>query len=176
MDVFEKLTTASRKRGLQYLVIGGYAVAAHGYGRTTRDVDILASREDHDAWLEVFHAMGYTLLNDGGNFLQFNPPAGEIWPVDIMLTNRPTFEGMLKESVTSAAGTSKIHVVSLNHLLALKFFVIKQNKPHRAHKDLDDVIHLINANRLDIRSVEFRQWVEKYGNDQLYEELLNACK
>lgn len=40
--VSERLT----KEGVPHLLIGGLAVAAHGYVRATRDVDFLVSRED----------------------------------------------------------------------------------------------------------------------------------
>jgi hypothetical protein len=44
MPLFEQLSQEAAKRGLKSLVIGGHAVIAHGYARTTFDVDLFVEK------------------------------------------------------------------------------------------------------------------------------------
>ena len=41
---FTKFADEAARRGLRFLLIGGYAVSAHGYSRKTFDVDFLPGR------------------------------------------------------------------------------------------------------------------------------------
>ncbi|MBW7923493.1 MAG: hypothetical protein H3C59_01980 [Burkholderiaceae bacterium] len=47
IDDLKTLVVSLNERGVEYLLIGGYALAAHGYHRATVDIDLLvpASRE-----------------------------------------------------------------------------------------------------------------------------------
>jgi Nucleotidyltransferase of unknown function (DUF6036) len=38
---FEELFLILNKRGVDYVIVGGYAVAFHGYVRATKDIDVL---------------------------------------------------------------------------------------------------------------------------------------
>ena len=63
---------------------------------------------------------------------------------------------------------------SLEHLVALKLHVLKQNLPHRMLGDMDDVINLLLVNRVDLRQEKWRQLFVKYGSLELYEKVLRA--
>ena len=69
-------------------------------------------------------------------------------------------------------GEQAVKVPSLDHLLALKLHVLKQNLGHRVIKDLDDVIRLVLANRLDIRTEHYRKLFKRYGTIAEYERIL----
>lgn len=175
MDIFEKLAPAAAARSLPFVIIGGHAVAVHGYGRTTEDLDLLACKDRRAEWLDLMTFLGYTLRHDGQTFLQFEPPAQEAWAVDLMFVNQATFDQILQEALRRPWGAVELRYVCLRHLLALKLFVLKQRKSHRMLKDMDDVLTLIQRNRLDVRSAEMRQLIEKYGDAELYEKILHAC-
>ena len=53
--------------GLPYVVIGGFAVIAHGYFRATKDSDLLVpdGPEVDEAILRFFERIGATRFNDG---------------------------------------------------------------------------------------------------------------
>jgi predicted nucleotidyltransferase len=176
MDAIENIVPAATSRGLKFLLIGGHAVAAHGYGRTTKDVDILVCKDDRDRWLEIMAASGWALHHDGGTFLQFRPSASDGWPVDIMLVNAATFGKMLADSISAQLGAATVPVVSLNHLLALKLFALKQKQSHRAVKDMDDLLNLILKNGVDVRSTAFRELAEKYGDANLYDKICQVIR
>lgn len=38
-----------KRHGVRYLIVGGYAVAAHGYPRYTADIDVFIARDARNA-------------------------------------------------------------------------------------------------------------------------------
>ncbi len=59
---------------LRFLVIGGLAVNHYGYSRETGDLDFFISLSDRAEWMKLLQDFGYASHNDGGNFIQYNPP------------------------------------------------------------------------------------------------------
>jgi predicted nucleotidyltransferase len=58
---FRKLLKSLNSSGVEYLIIGGYAVVYHGYVRTTGDLDvwIRATPENARRTVEAIRAIGY---------------------------------------------------------------------------------------------------------------------
>jgi predicted nucleotidyltransferase len=171
MEVFAQLANKAGDKGLQFLLIGGHAVAHHHYPRTTEDTDILVCKDDRDAWLQLTEEIGLKLFNDGGNFLQFSPPESSGWRLDLMLVNASTFAKMTGESKTNTLEGQEVRMPSLDHLIALKLHALKHAVGIRVLKDMDDVANLITNNRIDVKSSEFRELVLKHGTPELYEKL-----
>jgi hypothetical protein len=65
------------EHGVDYVVIGGVAVAAHGYVRATRDLDIVPEPSGHNAdrLARALASMGATLTLGGGRPFR---PAGDV--------------------------------------------------------------------------------------------------
>ena len=93
-----------------------------------------------------------------------------------MMVNDETFSKLLVDAVAAPSGTGGARVVSLLHLIALKSHAIKHGHPGRVEKDLDDVIHLVQLNRLDLSQPEIRALVLKYGPPELYGKLQRVCQ
>jgi hypothetical protein len=69
-----------------------------------------------------------------------------------------------------------VRAVSLLHLIALKCHAIRNSESHlRILKDMDDLIHLIVLNELDLNEPELRAIILKHGNQELYDKLQRAC-
>lgn len=175
MPTFASLAEEAARSGLQFLVIGGHAVAHHHYPRTTEDTDILVCSDDREEWLRLAEGCGLTLFHDGGNFLQFTPPEPTGWRLDLMLVNASTFAKMVDASETDTLEGQTVKLPSLDHLLALKLHALKNARGIRVLKDMDDVANLITNNRIDVRSTTFRELVLKYGTAELYEKLSSLC-
>lgn len=158
------------------MLVGGHAVIAHGYQRTTFDVDLAVRRADRDQWLEFMKALGFALFQEGPAFLQFNPPTGERLPVDLLCLNEETFSQLQASAATHPLSSSHPPVVSLQHLIAMKCHAIKHGHAGRVVKDVDDVIHLFLANRLEPGEAEWRETILKYGTQELFEKLQRVCK
>jgi len=50
---FKKLVAEATARGLRFLLIGGYAVNAHGYSRKTFDIDFLICANCCARWITI---------------------------------------------------------------------------------------------------------------------------
>ena len=61
---FQEFLELLERRGVKYLVVGGYAVGLHGFPRYTGDLDIFIAVNEENArkLLEVFEAFGFSDL------------------------------------------------------------------------------------------------------------------
>ena len=147
----------------------------HGYARTTFDLDLIICRNEQNQWRDLAQEIGYSFHHEGPTFLQFNPPNPRFLPLDLMLVNEQTFAKLMADAVSGPATTEGVNVVSLPHLLALKCHAVSHGHQGRIVKDADDIIHLVQASRLDINDPEVRKLFLKHGTVELYEKVRRAC-
>jgi hypothetical protein len=166
---------AARSYGIPFLIGGGHAVIAHGFARSTFDIDLIARQTDRDKWLELAGNVGYELYRQNPNFVQFNAKAKAAFPLDLMFVNDATFAKMQAASVPSPCAWEGLRVVSLKHLLALKCHAVKFGHPGRIMKDAEDVIQLLRRNRLDPEAEDIREVFRSHGTDEFYEQVRKAC-
>jgi len=171
MGIIEILIEGCLEPERSFLVIGGFAVCAHGYARETMDLDILIAKEQRDYWKELVLRNNYTVLSEHDNFIQFKEGGPEQMPVDFMLVNEQTFSKMHAEAIVAPLGKVTVKYPSLMHLIALKLHALKQELPHRELKDLYDVIQLVHVNQIDTGTTEFKELCDRFGNLKLYETI-----
>lgn len=171
MTELEQIQQKSGELGLEFLLIGGLAVIEHGFARLTTDIDLVVRSIFKDAWKNCLAGLDYRVVNERDNFQQYERPGLASWPLDLMLVNDPTYEGLAAASLHVQVMGAHIRMVSLNHLLALKLHVLKQGKIHRFLDDFNDVVELVRANKMDLQSEELRALFLKYGNDELYDKV-----
>jgi len=160
---------------LRFLIIGGYAVAAHGHTRATFDVDFLVRRTDREAWFTRLAAAGLKCFAETNTFAQFTQPQGGDG-LDLMFVDEPTFEQMWQASEPRDFGGRAAQVPCLDHVLALKLHALKQAPPHRISKDAEDVEMLVRRNGLSLGNPRYEQLFLKYGNRQLYETFVRLLR
>lgn len=171
MSFFATIHEEAGRRKLRFLVIGGLAVNHYGYARETGDLDFFVSQDDRAGWLKLLEDFGYTNHNDGGSFIQFNPPAQNAWPVDLMFVQEKTFAPVFTASGEANFFGVNSRVPNLEHLIALKLHALKNTRMSRFLKDFLDVEYLIRINRLDIKSAKVRELFGKYGTPDLYDKI-----
>lgn len=59
--------------GVPFLVIGGYAVFAHGYARLTDDLDLIIPRGQRERSAQLLGDLGMSVRHEATTFLQFEP-------------------------------------------------------------------------------------------------------
>ena len=161
--------------GIPFLVIGGYAVFAHGYVRTTDDLDLIVQRGRRAQLGRLLGDLGMTVKNDAANFLQFDPRDESGMEVDLMFVSEDVFGRLELTAVEATVEGTKVRVVSLLHLIGLKCHSLQHSKSMRRLKDMDDLVQLILINRLDLNEPELRATILKHGNTEIYEKLRHAC-
>ena len=175
MELADFIQLARGEPALPFLIIGGYAVAAHGHTRATFDVDFLVRRAERDAWFTRLQAAGLKLFGETSAFAQFNQPMGGDG-LDLMFVDEPTFQRMWETSEERQFGGSSARVPCLDHLLALKLHALKQALPNRASKDAEDVEILARRHRLDLHDPRYEQLFLKYGTREIYDTFLRLLR
>src|SRR5688500_968978 len=124
---FQTLRELSREQDLPFLLIGGHAVNLFGYSRDTHDIDLLIRREQSPKWKEIILNMGYSVFKEEDNFVQFSPKrAPAAWPLDLMLVTNETFAKLFAASTERLENGVPFKVPAVEHLIALKLHVLKQ--------------------------------------------------
>jgi hypothetical protein len=175
MKILEQLKEKTEAKGLDFLVIGGHAVSAHGFSRNTGDLDLAIKETDSSDWETIILGLGYKSYNKHKNFLQFQPPELGFWPIDLTLHNDQTFQKLLQTSVEKSFGGCVCKVPSIKHILAMKLHAIK-NDPARMLKDCSDIVELSSIAGIDLSDKEFKNFCLKYGNIETYEFFRKTIK
>lgn len=171
----QEIATRAGGASIPFLVIGGYAVFAHGYVRATDDLDLIVQRGQRAQFGKLLCDLGMSVTNDAANFLQFNSPDGAGMDVDLMFVSDEVFSRLEQTAVETKVAETPVRVVSLLHLIALKCHALQHSNSVRRLKDMDDLIQLILINRLDLNEPEIRATILKHGNVEIYEKLRHAC-
>ena len=127
---------------VEYLLIGGYAVAFYGYPRTTADMDVWVAlnQENADRLVMVLKKFGVALDDSGqelfltpGNIVRMGLP-----PMRLEILNEidgVDFSDCYRRRVTEQWDGVEIPIISLTDLR-------KNKRASGRHKDLDDLEHL----------------------------------
>lgn len=171
-DFFEELSAEAGRAGLLFLVVGGHAVNAYGYQRTTIDADLVVDADQVPAWRAFWQARGYTCVHATDAFLQFRvlAPAGR-FPVDLMLVSTDTFRKLRTERQQRAVGGATLDVPAPMHLVAMKLHALRHRAPAERDKDVQDIVGLVRRCGIDARGVEFRQVMERFGDESARAEI-----
>lgn len=139
---FKEFLTLLNENGVEYLLIGGYAVGYYGYPRTTADMDIWIAIHPENArkMVAVFQSFGLQgndlneeLFIKPGNIVRMGLP-----PVRIEVLNE--IDGVEFHECFSRCKPVQIDGIFVN-LISLED--LRRNKKAAArHKDLDDIEHL----------------------------------
>jgi hypothetical protein len=170
VNIIELLDRISQSLNSPFLVIGGHAIAASGYPRTTGDFDVLVQKEHRTGWTDALRSAGYECISDQPAFAQF---AGQPWdwPVDLMFVNEATFQKMWAERVSTTIARSAAYIPSAAHLVALKLHALRFGPERRAQKDLKDIVEIVDANQI---SDKLRDLCDRFGTKELYERIKTA--
>jgi hypothetical protein len=168
-EVFDLLQRIQKRRQLPLLLIGGWAVQAHGYARNTMDVDCLTAIENDPAMADELGKAGFECFEEKPSFRRFRHRLDPLLVLDVMRVNASTFEKMWAGSGSYSLSGVELRVPALAHLLALKLHAA-QNE-HRTEKDMGDVLALLRANPGEISAAELQKLCDQFGTPALAERL-----
>jgi hypothetical protein len=175
MELADFIRLGQQEPALQFLIIGGYAVAAHGHTRATFDVDFLVRRNQRDTWFTRLEVAGLKRYGETGAFAQFTQPvAGD--GLDLMFVEESTFDRMWLASEERNFGGITARIPCLDHLLALKLHALRQALPLRSSKDAEDVEMLARRHRLNLQDPQYEQLFTKYGSREIYETFVRLLR
>lgn len=168
MNIFEQIAAAAEREGLAVLVIGGHAVNAYGYTRTTLDVDFLVAVESFPEWRAVFESAGYCWAGQTETFARLDPPVTDppSLPVDVMLVSGMTFSKLYAERQLLDFGGTLLPVPKPLNLIALKLHAMRNPERFKKGKDLPDILNLLSICQIDPQSGEFLDFLSRYASDE----------
>jgi hypothetical protein len=148
LDDVVALLDALERHGVRYAVFGGLAMAAHGFDRATRDLDLFVAPDGENVELlrralgDVFDDPDIAAITSddlGGEYpaVQYGPP-GVDFTIDIVsrLGDAFRFEDLVVDRVV--LGTTTIAVVSAETLYRMKRDTVRL-------RDRDDAQRLVEA-------------------------------
>lgn len=124
-----------REAGVPHTLVGGLAVGAHGYPRTTDDVDFLVGDEAFEKHVGGLVTLKVPLIAVGNvriDFLSIDEARGEKEP--------------LRSAVETPSPEGQVPVVPLTVLVYLKLKASRQ-------KDIADLVELLKRGRVDIEDI-----------------------
>lgn len=176
MKILDLLYETALEHKLEFMLIGGHAINVIGDRRQTRDIDIVVCSVHSDKWQEILTQLNYQLFHKSDAFIQFKPSDIADWPIDIMLVDEVTFDGLMAEaSSVNLGGEHDILMPSSKHLIAMKLHALKQADTISRLKDLLDLTTLVKHGKIDIQDKAFERLCLKYGTRDIYEELIKYC-
>jgi hypothetical protein len=93
-----------------------------------------------------------------------------------MLVNNETYEKLFVRAISASPEALPIKLVCVEHLIALKLHVLKQDLEHRRLKDFMDIVELVRVNKIDLQSAEMREIFSRYGTQDLYRRIKLAAE
>lgn len=173
--VFHLLSDISKKTGISFVLIGGYAVNYYKYARQTVDVDFLINKQDFPKILDLLESAGYKIDYKQEVFVRLiSDKRPFLMDIDFMFVDQETLDQIIKDSQKIDIVGCGFRVPSLEHLIALKLHAVKYNLKLRIFKDIPDIINLIRINKVDAKSEKFKELCLKYGTEELYQKILDT--
>ncbi|OQY90684.1 MAG: hypothetical protein B6D38_02840 [Anaerolineae bacterium UTCFX1] len=157
-DVFTTLQNLTRRLGeanIPYALVGGLALAAHGFVRMTQDVDILMTREGLEAFKEKFEGRGYVLAFSGAQ-KTFRDAETQV-RIEILVTGDYPGDGKPKpvafpDPARVFTERGGMRIIPIEKLIELKL-ASGMSAPHRL-RDLADVQDLVATLKLPVELAE----------------------
>ena len=168
-SVLLDIQAALREAGIEHALIGGLALAAHGGGRATVDVDFLAEGERAEDIDRILRGRGYSCLQRNewvGNYASDSPARGR---VDFLFAHRAYGRSMLKRATVHEALGLRVPVVDASDLVGLKV-QSSSNDPLRRHRDLADIVWLLQNADLELDRV--RDYFRVFDREKELDALL----
>ncbi len=162
------------REGLNYAIIGAFALHAYGLTRATRDLDFVTESSAQQPLIAFLHSLGYETLHISSgysNHLHRDLTMGRLDFVYVSgETNELLFESTQKMIVMEGIS---IPVPRAEHLAAMKIQAMK-NDPERTFQEMADILFIMHLPGIDKN--EIREYFEKRGLIDQYHEIQKTIK
>jgi hypothetical protein len=144
---------------IDFALIGGFALSAHGIHRATKDIDILVDGSRRDDVKKLILGAGFVSYHDTAEILQLEG----FGYLDIIFANRPLSLEMLKQC-QGGIKLAGVPVVSREGIIGLKIQAFKNDKK-RELQDKADIQALLRGSGVNLQEVKkyadlFDAWPE----------------
>lgn len=175
--VFKLLIESFDKVGIDFALIGGFALHTVGVVRATGDIDLLVAKEDMPKVKRIMLSYGYELLHESEDVSNFLGRMGELGRVDFLLAHRKYAKLMLARAQKKAIldNKFKIKVIQPEDLIGLKV-QSSSNDPKRYHQDRADIESIICANYKGLDMKLIREYFALFEREKELDEIVGKIK
>jgi len=170
-SVLLEIHTALREASIAHALIGGLALAAHGAGRATSDLDLLADGDRADDVDRILREHGFESLRrteNVANYVAATPVRGRI---DFLFARRAHGRAMLERAALHTILGAAIRVVDASDLIGLKV-QSSSNDPSRRYLDLADIDRLLRRGQVDLARV--REYFRLFDREKELDALISG--
>lgn len=172
--MLQAASDAFRNEGIQGLLIGGLAVNYHGYSRNTQDIDFMVAAVELDRIDRALRDSGFLNVERRPNVMFFRRLDFDL-RLDVLHVDDDTFGQLWISSVEMVNPPYYFRIPSLEHLLAMKLFALKNAWDKRIAKDLPDVANLSIINHVDLDAVVHPLCV-RHADERIYARIVDEVK
>lgn len=131
MDIFEEfrgIAGSLEQQGLRYALVGGVALAIHGFPRFTQDIDLLLHPDDLSKFVAIVASLGF---EESASAWEFNSAKillyryakvqqDDVLLLDVLVPQEELWQSPLLRSLKVSDGAQILRLVSKQDLIALK--------------------------------------------------------
>jgi hypothetical protein len=168
-SVLPEIHRALAEAGIAHALIGGLALAAHGAGRATSDLDLLADGDRAEDVDRILREQGFECLRrteNVANYASSDPARGR---VDFLFARRAYGRAMLARAAFHTILGSRVRVADAADLIGLKV-QSSTNDPSRRYLDLADIDRLLRSAAVDVERV--REYFRLFDREKELDALL----
>ena len=170
--VLVSLVEGFQAEGVEYALIGGFALALWGVQRATVDLDFLVLRDSLPRLDELMARLGYSCRYRTENVSQFVSGDPRLGEVDYLHAFRAASVDMLAAAVERTAFEDglRIRVLRPEDLIGLKVQAL-HNDPRREAFDLDDIRQLIRLHGVTLEWARVEAYFALFGREATFRQL-----
>lgn len=171
-NALKRLAAHLSAGGSPWAVIGGLALAAHGAGRLTHDLDVVTERRVQDDLIAHLESLGYETLHVSAGYSNHAHTDSSMGRIDVVYvdgeTSRSLFGEAREEEILPGV---RVQVPRAEHLIAMKVLAAK-NDPTRRLQEMADVVALMRACSID--PITVRQYFARNNLLDAWEEIRDS--
>lgn len=171
--VFRLIHDNFQEAGVDYAVIGGFALAAAGYSRATIDIDFMVDKNDMPKVKKIMLSFGYDAVHESEEVSGFVSRLDKLGRVDFLHAHRKYARSMLDRAKEDEK--LKIKVVLPEDLIGLKV-QSSSNDPERYHQDMADIEAVIKANKGKLNMNLIKEYFELFNRKEEFDQILKRIK
>ena len=172
--VLVQLDRFFRERGMDYAVVGAFALRAFGIARATADLDLVVESSAQRPLLAFLEGLGYETLHVSPGYSNHVHPLGVLGRVDFLYLGGNTAREVFKGATPRLTLKGTCYPVPRpEHLAAMKVFAI-HNAPERAPQDMADIAQLLRIPGVD--RDEIRGYFARHGMRDEFDRILEDAE
>lgn len=174
-DILRLAGKALATKDIVPILVGGWALNAHGIVRQTIDFDVMIADDDGPGFQAAIESVGYRKVFQNELFARYQATGGKTLPdIDCLFCPGETYAQIAAQGTRRDLAGLTLVIPVPRHLLAMKLHALKHGATSRNAKDFQDALELIRRDGVKVGSGEFSDFCLRFGNADILRRLRDA--